>query len=60
MAAAAEGVMPRGRGKWIAGVLLAALILGGAWYLWHTAQKVVPRDDAPKSVDGSNASTPAR
>ncbi|MHB1073858.1 MAG: Stp1/IreP family PP2C-type Ser/Thr phosphatase, partial [Gemmatimonadaceae bacterium] len=36
------GVMPRGRGRWIAGVLLALLIAGGAWYLWHTAKKVVP------------------
>jgi hypothetical protein len=60
MAAAAEGVMPRGRGRWIAGVLLAALILGGAWYVWHTAKKVVPRDDAPPaSADGSSP-TPAR
>ncbi len=47
---AGAGAMPggqeRGRGRWIAGVLLAVLIAGGAWYLWHTAKKVVPRDDA--------------
>ncbi|MHB1074089.1 MAG: hypothetical protein ACYC3Q_14945, partial [Gemmatimonadaceae bacterium] len=47
------GVMPRGRGRWIAGVLLALLIAGGAWYLWHTAKKVVPRDGAPPAPAGA-------
>jgi serine/threonine protein phosphatase PrpC len=56
-AAPAPGAVPvvsprrRSAGMFIALVLLLALILAGAWFVWQTAQKVTPR--ANDSAGGS-------